>query len=296
MFNLSRFINNFEQMRLLYLIIIILMTTQQSAAQDFLYAVAKEPTPVLNSPDFNAVFGGSDGITVKTDDQGLIREMEFIALPGTVFDLIGEFDHGTFKIYKVETNEYQYGTELFVDSRFVELKKERPKERFIAMPSKEEIYKFLDNAVGNRYCWGGNYNAGIEKLIEYYTPSGVLPNDVKNEWILSGCDCSGLMYEATNGYVPRNTSKLVDYGEAVEIAGLSPYEIAAKLKPLDMIVWSGHVIYVYDDKTTIQSSLSKGGVVKLSLIETLIEVMETRTPVNEFGSGKSKRFVVRRWF
>jgi hypothetical protein len=104
------------------------------------------------------------------------------------------------------------------------------------------------------------------------------------------------MYEATNGYTPRNTSKLVDYGEGVEIAGLSAEEIAANLKPLDMIVWNGHVIYVYDANTSIQSGLSKGGVVKLDLIETLREVMESRKPVNDYGSGKSKRFVVRRWF
>ena len=283
-------------MKLLYTITFLLMITLQTPAQDFFYAVAKEPTPVLNSPDFQAVFGGADGISVKTDNQGLIREMEFIALPGTVFELLGEYEHGTYKIFKVETSEYQYNSELFVDSRFVELKKEKPKERFIAMPSREEIYKSLDKFVGNRYCWGGNYNAGIMKLIEYYQPGGEVPNDVKDEWILAGCDCSGLMYEATNGYTPRNTSKLVDYGETVEIEGLSATEIAAKLKPLDMIVWNGHVIYVYDENTSIQSSLSKGGVVKIGLVETLIEVMQTRTPVNEFGSGKSKRFVIRRWY
>jgi hypothetical protein len=266
-------------MKLLLTILTLLMTTLHAGAQDYLYAVAKEPTPVLNSPDFQGVFGGGDGMSVKTDNQGLIREMEFIALPGTVFDLIGEYDHGSYKVYKVQTNEYQYGMELFVDSRFVELRSERPKERLITLPTKEEIYKSLDSFVGNRYCWGGNYNAGIKKLIEYYQPGGEVPNDVKDEWTLTGCDCSGLMY-----------------GEGVEIAGLSAEEIAANLKPLDMIVWNGHVIYVYDANTSIQSGLSKGGVVKLDLIETLREVMESRKPVNDYGSGKSKRFVVRRWF
>jgi hypothetical protein len=56
------------------------MITNLTQAQDFYFAVAKEPTPVLNSPDFEAVFGGSDGMTVKTDASGLIREMEFIVL------------------------------------------------------------------------------------------------------------------------------------------------------------------------------------------------------------------------
>ncbi|MCI0716963.1 MAG: peptidoglycan endopeptidase [Chlorobi bacterium] len=272
------------------------MTTPSLHAQDFLYAVAKEPTPVLNSPDFKAVFGGIDSITVKTDEQGLIREMEFIAFPGTVFYLLGEYDHGTHKIFKVECKEYEYNTELFIDSRFVELKKKRPKARFIAVPTKEEIYEFLDNAVGSKYCWGGNYYSGILKMLELYKPKVSISDELKSEWTLKGCDCSGLMYEATNGFTPRNTSKLIDYGEAVEIEGLTAEEIAAKLKPLDMIVWLGHVIYVYDEKTSIQSGLSKGGVVKMDLIETLKEVMETRIPVNDYSASKKERFVVRRWF
>lgn len=282
-------------MKIFSIILIILMTSINIPSQDFFYAVAKEPVPVLNTPDFPSVFGGADSMTVKTDNSGLIRELEFIALPGTVFELLGEFDHGTYKIFKVETKEYEYGSELFIDSRFVELKKNKPGSRFIEMPKKENIYKFLDKVVGNRYCWGGNYNAGIEKLIELYRPKENLSGAAKDEWILAGCDCSGLMYEATNGYTPRNTSKLINYGTAVEIEGLTAEEIAAKCKPLDMIVWDGHVIYVYDEKTSIQSSLSKGGVIKLDLIETLREVMNTRQPVNDYSSTREQRFVIRRW-
>ncbi|MCC6866768.1 MAG: peptidoglycan endopeptidase [Ignavibacteria bacterium] len=283
-------------MKILIIITLLLMTAMQLLSQDFLYAVAKEPTPVLNTPDFQSVFGGADSMTVKTDNSGLIREMEFIALPGTVFDLLGEFDYGDHKIFKVETKEYEYGSELFVDSRFVELKKTKPGERFIEMPKKEDIYKFLDKVVGSRYCWGGNYNAGIKKLAELYKPKGNISGSLMNEWILSGCDCSGLMYEATNGYTPRNTSKLVNYGSPVEIEGLSAEEIAAKCKPLDMIVWNGHVIYVYDKNTSIQSSLSKGGVVKLDLTETIRDVMSSKTPVNDYSTSEGERFVVRRWF
>ncbi len=283
-------------MKIIPIIITVIMTTLSALSQDFYYAVAKEPTPVLNSPDFESVFGGGDGMTVKTDNSGLIREMEYIALPGTVFELLGEFDHGSYKIFKVECKEYEYGSELFIDSRFLELKKSRPGERFVAMPKKNDIYKFLDKVVGNRYCWGGNYNDGVKKLIELYQPKGNISDGVKNEWMLTGCDCSGLMYEATGGYTPRNTSKLVDYGTAVEIEGLSAVDIAAKCKPLDMIVWNGHVIYVYDDKTSIQSSLSKGGVVKRDLVETIQEVMNSRTPVNDYNSSQGSRFVIRRWF
>ncbi len=104
------------------------------------------------------------------------------------------------------------------------------------------------------------------------------------------------MYEATNGYTERNTSKLIYEGEPVLIEGLSAEEIANILKPLDMIVWKGHVIYVYDEITAIQSALSKGGVVKTDLIETLKHLMETRRPVNNYDAATGERFVVRRWF
>jgi hypothetical protein len=235
-------------------------------------------------------------MTVKTDNQGLIREMEYIALPGTVFDLIGEFDYGSYKIFKVETKEYEYNTPLYVDSRFLELKKQRPPERKINLPSKKEIYDFLDKVTGSRYCWGGNFNNGISKLIELYQPAGNISNQLKNEWMLTGCDCSGLMYEATNGYTPRNTSKLVNYGNGIEIEGLTAEEISAKLKALDMMVWNGHVIYVYDENTAIQSSLSKGGVVKTDLIKTIKDLMNSRTPVNDYDAASGEKFVVRRWF
>lgn len=282
-------------MKYLLLFLILLSDNHFFMAQDYLYAVANEPTPVLNSPDFKAVFGGADGVTVKTDNQGLIREMEYIALPGTVFDLIGEFDYGDYKIFKVETKEYEYNTSLYVDSRFLELKKQRPPERKINLPSKKEIYDFLDKVTGNRYCWGGNFNNGISKLLELYQPAANISAKLKNEWMLTGCDCSGLMYEATNGYTPRNTNKLVSFGNAVEIEGLTANEIAAKLKPLDMMVWNGHVIYVYDSSTAIQSSLSKGGVVKTDLITTIKDLMNSRTPVNDYDSYSGERFVIRRW-
>jgi hypothetical protein len=63
-----------------------------------------------------------------------------------------------------------------------------------------------------------------------------------------------------------------------------------------MIIWNGHVIYVYDNNTAIQSSLSHGGVVKTDLKETIAELMKTRKPVNDYNSARGKRFVVRRWY
>jgi hypothetical protein len=168
------------------------------------------------------------------------------------------------------------------------------------LPSRKEIYEFLDNAVGYKYCWGGNYINGIDKMLEYYRPGGLITDEARYMWTLKGCDCSGLMFEATKGYTERNTSKLVYSGDPVEIEGLTAEEIKSKLKPLDMIVWTGHVIYIYDENTAIQSALSRGGVVKTDLLATLKNVMKNRIPVNDYSAvGRSSnidRFVVRRWY
>ena len=55
------------------------------------YGVARTATPVLNSPAFSDIFGGPDGRSLKTDRCGQVRQLEFIALPGTVFRLLERF-------------------------------------------------------------------------------------------------------------------------------------------------------------------------------------------------------------
>lgn len=271
------------------------MASNQSSAQNR-YAVTLSPAPVLNSPDFRSVFGGADGLTLKTDNQGLVRELEFIAFEGTVFEIIDEVYNLDNEIYNVKTDDYDYGLNLFVDSRFVKIVDKKPIKDPKKLPSRDKIYEFLDRAVGYKYCWGGNYVKGIDKMLEFYRPGGLITDETKYIWTLKGCDCSGLMYEATNGFTERNTNKLVYSGDAVQIEGLSAEEIWNKLKPLDMIVWNGHVIYVYDENTAIQSALSKGGVVKTDLLETLRNVMKNRIPVNDYDLSRKDRFVVRRWY
>lgn len=276
-------------------IIISIMNANYGASQSR-YAVTTSAAPILNSPNFETVFGGFDGNSLKTDGEGLIREIEYIAFKGDVFEIIDEIHKTDHKIYHVKTDDYQYTSQLYIDSRFVTVVTNKPESKPKQLPSKKEIYSFLDRAVGSKYIWGGNYIAGIDKLIDYYPPSGTIDTETRLKWCLKGCDCSGLMYEATNGYTERNTSKLIYEGEPVLIEGLSAEEIANILKPIDMIVWKGHVLYVYDEITSIQSALSKGGVVKTDLIETLKHLMETRTPVNDYDAATGERFVVRRWF
>lgn len=266
-----------------------------SYSQDFVVAVL--PTPVLNTSDFHSVFGGVSGMDVKRDNQGLIRELEFIALPGTLFRIYEEYPEDGYSIYKITTNDYPYtSSELFIDSRFVTTTHSDSEDRVKSVPKKEAILAQLNAMNGYQYMWGGNYAEGISELLEFYSPSSELNDEsLKRTWSLEGVDCSGLIYQATDGTTPRNTSSLVYFGKPVDIEAKTPEEIAALVKPLDFIVWKGHLIIVYDENTVIESS-NPEGVHKTNLIERLYSVMESRTPVNNYDSeyGGSK-FVIRRW-
>jgi cell wall-associated NlpC family hydrolase len=125
----------------------------------------------------------------------------------------------------------------------------------------------------------------------------------QDRFLLAGLDCSGLLYQATGGWTPRNTAQLLLFGEAVDIAGKSSREIATVLQPLDLIVWNGHVIIVLDQQTAIESRLEcgkpgNGGVKMTPLSQRLAEIARTRRPVNSWpkGSKQNDLFVVRRWY
>lgn len=261
------------------------------------YAVAVLPTPVLNMPDFNSVFGGSDGRTLKLTAKNLIEEVEFIALPHTVFMIEDAIMKGSREILKVSTKDYPYHavSGYYIDSRFVDKRFEKPQERRRKLPDKDTIIKKLISADGAIYVWGGNYSKGIPEMLEFYKPSGTLPDDVLKRWTLKGVDCSGLLYEATGGYTPRNTDSLFSFGMPVDVKGLSPDEIAKKLKPLDIIVYKRHVLIVLSSREVIESAISRGVHVK-NLISAVRAVSEIMQPANDYkGDGKGDKFVVRRW-
>ncbi|MBS1552962.1 MAG: peptidoglycan endopeptidase [Bacteroidetes bacterium] len=273
--------------------------SKDSSINKELYAVSVYDTPVLNTPDFDRIYGGKDGSTLAFNKSGLVKELEYVAFPRSVFEIKDEFRKGDHSIYKVISEEYDIvlnGTELFIDSRFVELKDTKPERKKIPKPSKEQIYNFFDKCKDADYVWGANNINGVDKMFEFYRPKGNINSDIYNHWCMKGLDCSGLIYEATNGYTPRNTHQMVTYGNGIKIEGKSVSEIAELLEPLDMIVWKGHVIYVYDKNTTIQSAQSEGGVVKKDLNSTLNKIMQTRRPANVWSDDKGKVFVVRRWF
>jgi hypothetical protein len=268
------------------------------------YGIARSPAPVLNTPAFSSVFGGPDGKTLVTDRCGQVRELEFVALPGTVFRLSGELRDGAATVFRVETDDYPMpaGTKLYLDSRFIELRGDKPAPRANKLPAAAEIVSALRASMGSPYVWGGNLQGGVAELTGFFY-GGALPTPAQRRLTLAGLDCSGLLYQATGGWTPRNTSQLVSYGRGVPVEGKKPDEIAGMLEPLDLIVWHGHVLVVLDRQTVIESRLEcgkkgNGGVMTTVLKQRLTEIMQTRRPVDSWPSAGKQRdvFVVRRWF
>jgi len=221
-----------------------------------MYCLAKKPTPILNTPDFQKVFGSK---VLPLDEQGLLRAVEMVALPGTKFQILKE--HSA-HILEVKTNDYPCNP-IYIDARFTEHASEITPERKKILPPSEVILSKLKEALGQPYIWGGNWGRGIPEISALY-------NAPKN--ILSGVDCSGLLYEATNGFIPRNTSDLMHFGDKI-----SSIE---NIKPLDIIIWPGHVIILLESYLVIESLLGKG-VIETPLHDRLQQIAE-------------KSFVIRR--
>ena len=286
-----------------------LLNSELLAKQLTKYAIAVLPTPVLNTPDFSGVFGGENGSTLRVDEEGKILELELICLPKSIFKIEETIEQDVRTIYEVTTNDYPYPTQkgYFIDSRFVEIVGVKPFGRVKKLSSNQTIIQNLLSTQGSNYLWGGNYKDGISQMLSFYEPTDFLPINIQEKWMLKGLDCSGLLYYATNGYTPRNTSSLVNYGNPVPIVGLKVGEIIQKVESLDIIVWIGHVIVILDRENVIESRLDyekykegfEGGVRIRQLKEVLMEVIENRVPVDDYKKklkeGK-KKFVIRRWY
>ena len=234
------------------------------------YFVPKVSTPVLNRFDFKSVFGGVSG-TLPFDQENLVRAFEMIAFPGTVFEILEKHsDH----ILQVRTAEYPTLGPLFVDSRFGTQTKKRPSEREKKLPSPKKILERMKNQLGKPYIWGGNRCMGVPELLLYYPPKKILTPLESVSWTCQGVDCSGLLYEAVGGALPRNTQDLLFAGRSVPIEGVEWEQIPELLQPLDLIIWNGHMTIVYDDKSVIESKHEWGGVCMTDLQKRLRIIRE----------------------
>lgn len=259
------------------------------------HAVTQYPTPVFNTPELSLNFGGEDGISLPLDEQGLMRTVETVLFPGSCVTLLQKMPH--LHIWRITADEYKYRGDFFIDDRFVKKTVALPPSRSITLPSTSAILDTLLALQNTPYVWGGNWPQGIDLLMQFYpskTPFHQLIPHVRTHWQLQGLDCSGLIYYATNGWTPRNTSSLVHFGSAVPIEGKSAEDISEQLQALDLIVWEGHVLCVLDRHSTLESRPSRG-VVKFSSIERLTEILSERKAVDDWDTSSEPRFVVRRW-
>jgi hypothetical protein len=246
-------------------------------------AFAKHPTPVLNTAQFRSIFNGT---SLPLDEQGLLRPVETVLFPGTKMQILEYLPDYIVRV-KIP-QDYPYGENLFVDSRFLMPAEQNAPERTLKMPAAKTILSRLRAMVGARYIWGGN-TTGVPLLLQLYPPT--LPPEqldpaTREIWALQGVDCSGLIYLATDGCTPRNTSQFVHLGTAVDAL--------SSLQPLDALVWKGHVIFVLDAQHCIESRAGFG-VIITNLRQRLAEILKEREFALKWGDSEKPHFVIRRW-
>lgn len=231
------------------------------------FAIVNKACPLLNTEKFAEVFTHP----LPLNSKGFLSAVEMIALPRTPLRVL---EQKSAHVFQVAFETYPEQT-LFADHRFLQ-EVEQP---FVAKkipPRKTELFLRLKNMIGLPYIWGGNWHRGVPDLLEFYPPPCALSCMDQKKWALQGVDCSGLLYEVTRGYTPRNTSQLVRFGKPVAMESI---------QPLDLIVWVGHVVIVLDKETTIESSWSRGGVV----------ISDLKTRLSEIIKERETSFSVRRW-
>jgi len=229
--------------------------------------VSTKPAPLFNTPFLSQT-------ALPFDEENLVRRLEMVALPGTCFRVVKKHPSS---ILEVTTPDYPSHAPLFVDFRFGSTR-QTFLERDKTFPPKEAIIKRLKEKIGTPYVWGGNISAGIPEMLTYYPPQKKLTPFEEIHWTCKGVDCSGLLYEATDGATARNSQDLLFCAAPLLTEGLSYQEIKALLKPLDLILWKGHVVIVLDKDHVIESKHEWGGVTVTPIIKRL--ELEKKTPTS----------------
>ncbi len=255
-----------------------------------MYARAAAFVPLLSVPDWESIFLNKE---LPLDNLGLLRSLETIAFPGTKFKVHHRFETG---ICRVSTKEYTVSP-LYTHEAFLEKAEEGTEDRIKKLPSKEEVLRRMISRVGDIYIWGGNCSHGIPMMLSLYPPKGEVSETERKTRTFQGVDCSGLLYEAADGSIPRNTGDLVHHGINIPLRGKTIAEIQNLLQPLDLFVWKGHMFIVIDKDHTIESKHSKGGVIIRDFKERFEEILEEKKiPPEHFDPNEIEEyFFLRRW-
>lgn len=250
-----------------------------------------EPAPVLNIPEFHLVFSSE----MPRDSFGHSKHVEFVALAGQTYFVEEIYPRHHHSIYKIRSPSYP-SRDLFLDSRFTKPSRDVPLNASPTEWKKDDLALKMKRLLGTRYVWGGNWSAGISKMLHYYPPQKALDEATLALWTLKGIDCSGLLYETTGGTSPRNTSELIHFGRALPVVGKKPADLASELLPMDMVVWPGHVWFVLDREHSIESR-SPIGVIQRPLLERLKETCKERRGVDVWPkeAGPDPLFTIRRF-
>lgn len=237
-------------------------------------AIARIPTPIFNTPEIPF-----RQLPLKKDHQGRLVEIETIAFPGTKFKCLEQISE---TLLHVETNEYPSPIPLYVDSRFLQVVPPELPERYKTLPSVDAILQWMEDRKGLRYFWGGNWHTGIPEMLDLYPHLQKASQEDQDDAVCRGLDCSGLLYQATNGLTPRNTSDLTKFGQELHLE-----LIQDGLKPLDLLVWNGHVIIVRSPTTLIESRINHG---------VVVSDVETRyAEIVQMLKQQNKTHYFRRW-
>ena len=229
------------------------------------------------------IFDYFENRELPKDDQGLFRPLEMILLPGSRVKSCQNIQEGVAQVTLDDGKSFFTLAEFFNSKVGLDTKPLNP----------QLVLDNLISYLGCPYVWGGNWVLDETSLIK-------LVSQVKTRqeyffdhmrYLFSGIDCSGLLFASTYGQVPRNTSMLVNFGETVDIEGNSFEEILNKVRPLDILVWKGHVLIFLDPKTLIESRLGFG-CVSVGALERLEEISCTRFASNQ---ATDKSFVIKRW-
>jgi hypothetical protein len=279
--------------------------TDETKSSLVFYSMAERFTPIFWSLDYPDHFGRKDRKITK-DEWDQIPSTETILLPWSIIKWIAIVHDGVIKIL---TNEYKSNYPLYTDICFLgNISTEELPERNISLPPTDVILSKLRSQVDKPYIWWGNSPDPIVEMLQYNEN----PNkDDYDKITLNWFDCSGLLYWATDGYTPRNTSELMNFWECVEIEWKNTDEILTSLKPLDIIVWQDywHCMIVLDNDEVIESTVSwqpgeiytKNNGVRIRKIwetlEQLIYGTHPRIPKNTYikKSSPDNTFYIRRW-
>ncbi len=186
----------------------------------------KNFTPLFNRPNFEELLSNGGGV----DSTNHLRILETFLFPKRKVVSI----ETTGSIVLVQTADYPWDKPLYTKTTFLE---EGEQASLPPLPSISEIINRLKNIPKIPYLLGGTI---LEPTFMSLPLAG-------NEFIdrhkrLFGIDCSGLIYLVTGGNVPRNTSDLMKIGKKVET-----------LAPLDLILFTGHVLVYLGNGEVVES-------------------------------------------